>query len=70
MTKQRIVKVTNEQDEAVTSLTESTGETYADLVRRLLAAEAEKHGIAFPMNMPASNDNIRKAYESRWPKED
>jgi hypothetical protein len=58
-----------QQDAALTKLTQATGETYADLVRRLVAAEAAKHGIVWPDNMLTREETIKKAYANRWPKD-
>lgn len=68
-TKQKLMKYTDEQDAALNALTEAAGKTYADLVRGLLAAEAERRGIVWPDNMPTREETIKKAYSNRWPKE-
>ena len=67
-TKQKAMLYTSEQIRALDLLAEATGETYSDLVRRLVAAEAEMKGIDWPNNMLTRTEAIKKAYELRWPK--
>ena len=67
-TKQKAMLYTPEQIRALDLLAEATGETYSDLVRRLVAAEAEMKGIDWPNNMLTRGEAIKKAYELRWPK--
>jgi hypothetical protein len=68
-TKQKLMKYTDEQDAAVTQITDATDETYAELVRRLLAQEAARLGIEWPDNMLTREETIKKAYTNRWPKD-
>ena len=66
--KQKAMLYTPEQVQALGLLAAATGETYSDLVRRLVAAEAEMKGIDWPDNMLSRAEAIKKAYELRWPK--
>lgn len=63
--KTRLMKYTPEQDTAIDALLAATGETYADMVRRLIEGEAAKHHITFPQNMPTKQQTMAKAREMR-----
>lgn len=67
---QKKMLYTPQQNEALEALTQATGETYADLVRRLVKDEAIRLGVAWPDNMARVEDTIRKAQSKRWPKDD
>jgi len=66
--KQKAMLYTPEQIRALDLLAEATGETYSDLVRRLVAVEAARLNIDWPDNMLSRAEAIKKAYELRWPK--
>lgn len=66
---QKKMLYTPQQNEALEALTQATGETYADLVRRLVKDEAIRLGVAWPDNMARVEDTIRKAQSQRWPKD-
>ena len=68
-TKQKAMLYTPEQVQALGLLAAATGETYSDLVRRLVAAEATRLNIDWPDNMLSRAEAIKKAYELRWPKD-
>lgn len=66
-TKMKPIKITSEQDSAIPVLVEATGDkSFSDLVRRLLAQESARVGVEWPDNMPAADQNIRKAMDKRW----
>lgn len=57
---------TPEQWETSETIRQSTNDaTHAELIRRLLALEAERLGIAWPDNMPTKKENSRKAVAAR-----
>jgi len=62
------MKYTDEQGAALDALEKSTGETYAEMVRRLVGDEAAKHGIVFPQNMATKQETIVKARAAKKPK--
>ena len=64
--KQKAMLYTPEQVQALGLLAAATGETYSDLVRRLVAAEAKMRGIDWPDNMLTRAEAIKKAYKLRW----
>lgn len=65
---QKLMLYTDEQIVVIEKITKATRETYSDLVRRLLAAEASRLDIEWPDNMPTRDDTIREAQKKRWPK--
>jgi predicted CopG family antitoxin len=70
-TKMKPIKITEEQDAAIEPLVKSAGDkSFSDLVRRLLAQEAARLGVEWPDNMPTPDQNIRKAMDKRWTKDD
>lgn len=59
------------QNNALSNIQTLTGDkSYADLVRRLLAQEAERVGVSWPDDMPTKKDNAKKGVSKRWPKQD
>lgn len=69
-TKMKPIKITEEQDQAIPNLIEAAGDkSFSDLVRRLLAQEAERLSVTWPDNMPTPDQNIRKAIPKRWPRD-
>jgi hypothetical protein len=49
---------------------QAKGETYAELVRRLLAQEAASLAIEWPNDMPTRDETIRDAQKKRWKKDE
>lgn len=64
------MKYTDEQGKALDLLAKKTNETYAEMVRRLIADEAARLGIDFPQNMLSKQETIKIALEKRWPKDE
>lgn len=70
-TKMKPIKITEEQDAAIDPLVKATGDkSFSDLVRRLLAQEAERVGAEWPDNMPSKEETMRRAQSKRWPKDE
>lgn len=66
--KPRQIKLTPAQNAVLENILAITDETYAALIRRLLASEASAHNLTFPQDTP-SND-LEKARAKRWAKSD
>lgn len=67
MAKQKLMLYTDTQIVALEKIMTAKGESYSDLVRRLLSAEASRLGIEWPDNMPTRDETIRAAQKNRWP---
>ena len=64
-----VLRFKAEKSASIQSVMQQTGESFEALIERLLATEAARHGIDFPMNMPTIDQTIRKAQSTRWPKD-
>ncbi len=59
----KLVKLTAAQHDAVNQILMATDENFTALVRRLIEAEAKRHGIDFPQDAPPKSnihDNSNK----------
>jgi hypothetical protein len=70
MTKQKLMLYTDRQVIALEKIMQAKGETYAELVRRLLAQEAASLAIEWPNDMPTRDETIRDAQKKRWKKDE
>jgi hypothetical protein len=70
MTKQKLMLYTDTQVIALEKIMQAKDETYAELVRRLLAREAESLSIEWPDDMPTREETMRQAQKKRWPKDE
>jgi hypothetical protein len=69
-TKQKLMLFTDTQIAALEKIMAAKGETYAELVRRLLANEAASLSIEWPDDMPTREETMREAQKKRWPKDE
>lgn len=69
MAKQKLMLYTDTQLAALEEIMAAKGESYAELVRRLLANEAASLGIEWPDDMPTRDETIRDAQKKRWKKD-
>jgi hypothetical protein len=70
MPKQKLMLYTDTQIIALEKIMQAKGETYAELVRGLLAAEAARLGMDWPDDMPTREETMRDAQKKRWPKDE
>ena len=68
MNKSKQMVFTQAQIAAVNALAAATGETYADMIRRLLIEESKSRGIIFPDDMRSKVLTMAQAQAARWPK--
>ena len=68
MNKSKQMVFTQAQLAAVNALAAATGETYADMIRRLLIEESKSRGIIFPDDMRSKVQTMAQAQAARWPK--
>lgn len=69
-TKQKLMLYTDAQIAALEKIMAAKGETYAELVRRLLSIEAASLGIEWPDDMPSREETMRAAQKKRWAKDE
>jgi hypothetical protein len=66
MPKQKLMLYTDAQMIALDQIMRAKGDTYAELVRGLLADEAVRLGLVWPDDMPTKQETMRNAQKKRW----